>query len=280
MILQERVFHAGRVAIHYGEGPDCGLPVVYLHGVGSVWRDWQDVMVRCAAHTHPMALDLRGCGKSSRTPGGYRFSEFARDVAEWVQDRLKEPAVLVGHSMGAAVALRAAVDCPDWVRALVLEDPPLYLAEFSESWVAAPYFPLARRLALSGLSEAEIAAVFRTELGVGRVEADKLARSTVHIDPELLDRFLDRTIYADFDPRQVDAMLERISCPVLVLHGEFDRGSVLRPKDVERAAGFLKNAEFTRMAGLGHALHSEAPQLFSESVTRFLDSVRDLDRVG
>lgn len=280
MNLRERTFCTNRASIHYGEGPDRGLPVVFLHGVGSVWRDWEGVLQRCCVHAHPVAPDLRGCGKSSRTPGGYRFSEFARDVIELMQARMSDPAVLIGHSLGAAVAIRVAVDCPARTRALVLEDPPLYLAEFAQDWVASPYFPLARRLALSGRPETELAAVFRRELGVGRAEADKLARSTVHIDPELLDRFLDRTIYADFGPRQVDAMLERISCPVLVLHGEFDRGSVLRRIDVERAARLLAHAEFTRMPGLGHALHSEAPQLFSESVTRFLDFVRDLDRAG
>jgi pimeloyl-ACP methyl ester carboxylesterase len=280
MKLAEKIFRADSISINYAEGPALGPPVILLHGVGSVLQDWQAVIERIQERCHLFAPDLRGCGGSSWAPQNYRLSDFAGDVIDMVQDLVTGPAALVGHSLGAMVAIQAAVGFPSLIRALVLEDPPLYMTEFAEEWVAYPYFPLAHQLALSRSPEKIAAERFAKELGVGAREARKLARSTVSIDPALLERFLDRSFFDELDSEHMDRMLAQISCPVLLIHGEFDRGSALRGRDLERAARFFRKVDFLPMPGLGHALHSEAPQLFSESVIRFLDSIRDHDRAG
>jgi len=263
------------VLLNYGERWGEGPPVIFLHGVGSVWRDWESILKRCDARAHLFALDLRGCGRSSRPPGAYRMAAFARDVIEFMSGRGCEPAVLVGHSLGALVALHVALECPHRIRALVLEDPPLYLAEFFDDWVATPYFSLARELALSGRSETEMAATFHEQLKVNRAEAEKLARSTAQIDPNLLEAFLDRSIFEGLDPKHMDAMLSRISCPALVLHGAFEKGSVLRRRDVDRARSLLAGAKFLPLSDLGHGLHTDAPEVFSKALNEFLDSLQD-----
>ena len=69
------------------------------------------------------ALDLRGCGKSDRPPGGYAIPDLADDVAGFCGAVGIERPVLVGHSLGGMIAVELAGRRPSLPRALVLVDP-------------------------------------------------------------------------------------------------------------------------------------------------------------
>lgn len=103
-----------------GDGPD---PALALHGITAQHRAFNAV----ARHlNHPdgfVALDLRGRGDSGKPPGGsYGLDAHAGDVARALDHLGMERGVLVGHSMGAFVALAAALRYPDRAAALVLVD--------------------------------------------------------------------------------------------------------------------------------------------------------------
>lgn len=69
------------------------------------------------------AVDLRGSGASRNAPGPYDLKRFAADLRDLIAALEEGPVVVVGHSMGATVALRLAVDAPQSVRGLVLIAP-------------------------------------------------------------------------------------------------------------------------------------------------------------
>ena len=75
---------------------------------------------------HIYALDFRGHGKSDRVTRGYQWEAYAQDTVSFLKERMGEPAILVGHSLGAMVTLKIAAQVPEVVRAIVLEDPPLF----------------------------------------------------------------------------------------------------------------------------------------------------------
>jgi len=106
-----------------------GQPVILLHGVGKTGRTWQHVVEQLADRPYRLAaFDLLGFGASPK-PGWIRYDidDHAGAVIaaiEKIND--KQPAVIVGHSMGALVALRIARLRPDLVRHLVLYEMPLY----------------------------------------------------------------------------------------------------------------------------------------------------------
>lgn len=106
-----------------GEGPG----VVCLHSNASSSGQWRALMERLAPHFHVFAPDSYGAGKSPEWPAG-RPSTLEDEVAliEPVLARAGTPFVLVGHSYGAAVALKAALAHPARVRALVLYEPTLF----------------------------------------------------------------------------------------------------------------------------------------------------------
>ena len=102
-----------------GAGPD---PVVALHGITTHHRAFTTV-ARALRHPGGMAgLDLRGRGDSAKPDGPYGLPVHAGDVVRLMDALGVERGVLAGHSLGAFVATRTALDHPDRVRALVLID--------------------------------------------------------------------------------------------------------------------------------------------------------------
>jgi len=101
-----------------------GLPVLFAHSFAGDSSHWHATMEHLKAHRRVVAFDFSGHGKSPGAVSGYSIPELAKDVAE-VADSAQLPAfVLVGHSMGAAVATEYAGSHASRVKALVLVDPP------------------------------------------------------------------------------------------------------------------------------------------------------------
>ena len=104
-----------------------GEAVVCIHANASSSGQWRALMDLLSSTHHVVALDTYGSGKSPDWPSD-RFISLADEVAfiEPVLARLQSPVALVGHSYGAAVALKAALTFPTRVRALVLYEPTLF----------------------------------------------------------------------------------------------------------------------------------------------------------
>jgi pimeloyl-ACP methyl ester carboxylesterase len=119
----------------WGDGADPSRPLaVLVHGVTSSSRTWWRVGPALAERGfRVLAVDLRGHGASPRPVAGLAAADLAGDVAETVADAAgasapgpAAPAVdlLVGHSLGALVALELVTARPGFARRLLLEDPP------------------------------------------------------------------------------------------------------------------------------------------------------------
>jgi len=103
-----------------------GVTVLFLHGVTRGCREWAGVTPWFTERTRCVALDQRGHGASARA-AGYRVVDYVKDVLEWLKADGQGPYLLVGHSMGAMVALGvAAASSRDQLLGVVLEDPPFH----------------------------------------------------------------------------------------------------------------------------------------------------------
>jgi pimeloyl-ACP methyl ester carboxylesterase len=106
-----------------GSGP----AVLCLHSNASTSSQWRGLMDQLAPRHRVLALDSYGSGKSAEWPSD-RVIQLGDEVdfIEPVLARAGAPLVLVGHSYGAAVALKAALRHPQRVRALALYEPTLF----------------------------------------------------------------------------------------------------------------------------------------------------------
>jgi pimeloyl-ACP methyl ester carboxylesterase len=98
-----------------------GRPLLFIHGVGTPGALWQADLADLAADCRVIVYDRRGYGASSESPRDWVAH---REDATALLDELgAKPAVVVGYSGGAMIALDLALHRPDLVRELVLVDP-------------------------------------------------------------------------------------------------------------------------------------------------------------
>jgi 3-oxoadipate enol-lactonase len=104
-------------------GDPAAPAVVLLHALGDLASDWHTVESAFAPHFHVVAPDLRGHGDSD-WPGTYSFELMRDDVIEVLDILNLRDVILVGHSMGGAVAYLLAQAQPGRIARLVIEDTP------------------------------------------------------------------------------------------------------------------------------------------------------------
>ncbi|GAC1498642.1 MAG: hypothetical protein NVS1B10_00620 [Candidatus Saccharimonadales bacterium] len=116
-----------RLAAVIDEG--AGPAVVLLHGIGRTGDTWQHVISRLDPLVcRSIAFDLLGFGASPKPDWiDYSIDDHARAlIATLTRKKIKQPVIIVGHSMGCLVAVRVARLRPDLVRHMVLYEMPLY----------------------------------------------------------------------------------------------------------------------------------------------------------
>jgi pimeloyl-ACP methyl ester carboxylesterase len=274
-MLTERQLNTGTVTINYAEGPAGGPPLVLLHGVTSRWQMFHTSLPPLLACWHVAAADLRGHGRSGRVPGRYGLMDYVSDVIALIRHLGDEPAVLIGHSLGAMISIGLASEAPELVRAVVLEDPPL--GAFS----GAPFgmrievrrFIAMRDLARAGHSPEELTRILTDgTTGQQTVAARARAASLHQIDPEVLTAIVENRAIREYD---LGERLGRIRCPVLLLQGNPDHGGALSDPEARWAAA-IPNCTHVAIPDIGHQIHgATGPHagLFDELVSGFLATV-------
>jgi len=122
--------------LHYLEAGR-GAPVVLLHGLGGDGSRWAPNVEALSRDFHVFALDQIGFGQSDKPLANYHTGMLAEFLAGFLKAVNVPKASLVGNSMGAGVALYAAVHFPDVVDRIVLADG----GGFRSSTGGAPALP-------------------------------------------------------------------------------------------------------------------------------------------
>jgi len=126
----ENRFNTGEIDINYAVGPNNGPPLVLIPGQGGDWTNYQEVLPLLSSEFHVFAVDIRGHGKSDWTTGNYSFEMIGADMTSFLQSVVKRKAIISGNSSGGLIALWLAANKPELVSGIILEDPPLFSAEW------------------------------------------------------------------------------------------------------------------------------------------------------
>jgi pimeloyl-ACP methyl ester carboxylesterase len=242
--------HAGRV--HYAERGERrpGRPsAVLIHGAGASSAIWMMVLARVARAGHAIAIDLpahgpsSGEGKALDGSRGLTLARYRDAVGELAGVLCLGPALLVGHSMGALVAIGAALAWPDKVRGLVLcaAAPRLSVDPELERLLRDDPTAVPAWLAAHALSPRAKPAIRRGFLAAGDVTPAEITRA-------------DFAIVRDTD---LGARIGALSCPTTWLDGADDR-------IVTAVAG--RPGEIVTLPDVGHLTPIEAPGAVAEAV--------------
>ncbi len=97
-----------------------GQPLLFIHGIGSSLRDWENQVPVFSKKFKVITLDLRGHGQTDKPKGPYSISMFAEDIAELIKSLKVDPVHVVGISLGGAIGFHLAIDHPDITKSLVV----------------------------------------------------------------------------------------------------------------------------------------------------------------
>jgi pimeloyl-ACP methyl ester carboxylesterase len=100
-----------------------GLPVLFAHSFAGDLSHWATALEFLERERHAVAFDFSGHGSSPRAVR-YSYDDLAKDIGAVADAQQLEKFVLVGHSMGGAIAAEFAANHPRRVEALILVDPP------------------------------------------------------------------------------------------------------------------------------------------------------------
>ena len=271
--------------INWARGPAGSEPLVFLHGVGRCWQDFTALTGALSARWEIHALDFRGHGPSEHTPGKYLVRDYVRDAVALVRDHVRRPVILYGHSLGALVAAAIAAELPELVRGAVLEDPPFTLLGPNIS--QTPFQTLFRAFAdvsQRGLSAVELAQALadvriptpdmrgQVRLGDGRDEVSLRfsAECLRRVDPALWAPLANGGWMEGYD---YPALITKIRCPVLLLHGDVAEGSMMPQAVVDEVARTLADCTKVAVAGPGHLIHNLAGELTLRLVASFCEAI-------
>jgi pimeloyl-ACP methyl ester carboxylesterase len=227
-------------------------PIVAVHGISGMRAIG---FTEARGSLHAFAFDHRGHGESGRTPGAYSFVNYGRDLVAFLRGVVREPALLIGHSLGGMASIYAAAHAPELVRAALLIDPPLYAPEGPLRDERGPFAAVA---AQAGMSVPDLIAA-----GVPPQRAEAVAR----LDPGVLNMTIDESAFAGWD---TDALLRRIECPVTLEHGDRDLGSAIYPDEHERAIALIRHCTVLHMPGTGHAPWMNKPEEWQQAMREFV----------
>ena len=252
-----------------GEAP----VLLLLHGLTDSGAGWADAVRHWQDRFALVAVDHRGHGTSPR----FTEQQLAAHPGDVMVDdtvhlleQLPEPPVVLGHSLGGAVALAAAVRRPDLVRALVLEDPA----------ALGPHEP--QRDTVRGES---MVSELMPSIGAPDDEALLALRRTVHPDwpeSELLEtgraeQQTDLTYLAHGDLKpsvRWPELFATVTVPTLVLSGDATTRSaeLCIDDDVERGlvAAANPHLRLLRVPGAGHCVRRDQPAGYYAAVDGWL----------
>jgi proline iminopeptidase len=250
-----------------------GEPLIMCHGGPGLWDMTSSFSARLAGSFRVIRWDQRGCGRSEHR-GPYSVARCVADLdAVRAQAGAQKPA-LFGHSWGATLALRYALDYPDRVSSLV------YACGTGLGWAwREPFYQaIAARLAphrarideLQAQGEDREAAILQWSAefsdGHAREHAEEMATPWFGLNHECYQEIwaeLERTWRED----DLIGQCRGLEVPVLVIDGARD----LRPRwAVDSLARALPRVTRVILPGVGHIPWLEAPEEFTRCLAEFL----------
>lgn len=248
----------------YSVGPNNGPPLVLMHGLSGNQRTWKPVLPYLTDHYQVYAIDQRGHGLSGH-PGAYDIGLMTEDAVRFIETVVQEKAFLVGHSMGARIALCLAADRGDLLKALVLEDPPLGFGPAIEG--LRDVFEFWLNVCRKGLSESAMAKEILEFNGDGDEDQAAYKAQTLHqLDPEVLELALQKRLWPGTG---FEAKFAKVTCPALLMQSDTACGGVM-DEDLSTFAELkADNWTWKRFEGVGHSIHYEITEAFCELVASF-----------
>ncbi len=259
--------------LHYYRSGGLKPPLVLVHGITDDGLCWSPVAEALSGEYDVIMVDLRGHGKSDAPEEGYDLVTMARELSGLITGLGLENPVVMGHSLGALTTIALASLTPDLPLAIILEDPPAF-------WRVRPPSPeeadfragmhiwfndLKRKTRddLLEIARSENPVWSEAELGPWADAKHRFSlKITQLIDPQ-------ETV-----PVAFPTLLGQITCPVLLITADPDRGAILTDEDVVELQKSVPHLKRAHIPSAGHNIRREQFSQYMEILRAFLSQIR------
>ncbi|MDH0744860.1 alpha/beta hydrolase [Pseudomonas sp. GD03842] len=252
--------------LRYGPAKDVGVgrdPVIVVPGITSPAVTWGFVAEQLAARLEVYVLDVRGRGLSEAGPHlDYGLDAQAADLNAFAAALGLARYSVLGHSMGARIAIRAAQSRPAGLARMVWVDPPVSGPGRRPYPAQLPWYIDSIRQARRGMSGEDMRAFCPTWTDEQRA----LRAQWLHTCDE-------RAILASFSGFHEDAVVEQVAhvtCPTLLITAA--RGDVVGDEDVAEMQTLLPALAHIRVAEAGHMIPWDNAAGFYAALGDFLEA--------
>ncbi len=294
----EHIVDLGEIQMNYVVAGDGSKPALLLiPGQTESWWGYEAALPLLAEQFQAFAVDLRGQGRSTRTPGRYTLDNMGNDLVRFIDLVIGRPTYVSGLSSGAVLsAWLAAYAKPGQVIGAHLEDPPLFHSErnpatgqgirqgigsvfdlwstfLGDQWSIGDW---------DGMRAAAPDVLLPWMAGL-MVVPEQPPQNLKEYDPEWGRAFWTGAVSASCDHER---MLRSVKVPILFTHhfrAVDDSGllmGALSDTQATRARALLADAgvsvEYQSFETMGHSMHGEDPQLFAATLIGWRESL-DMD---
>lgn len=295
----EQLVDLGEIRMNYAVTGDAAHPALLLiPGQSESWWGYEEAMALLADRFQVFAVDLRGQGRSTWTPGRYSLDVFGGDLVRFIDRVIGREVVVCGLSSGGVIAAwLSAFAAPGQVRAAFYEDPPLFSSQTTPAvgqsirqgigeifrvwhkWLG-PQWSIGDYAGMQAAMGRELPEWMRTmQLAAGAShDSNEPPQNLLEYDPEWGDAFVSGRVALTCDH---EAMLRQVKVPVLFTHHfhveDPDTGNLLGAisdhqvnhvrKLVEGAGNSFTLREFPEMP---HSMHGAAPATYVATLTEWL----------
>jgi non-heme chloroperoxidase len=257
-----------------------GTPILFICGGNLTHQSWDSQVAALAGQFRTITFDWRGTGSSDKPRNGYNSDVVVRDVVTLTEKFDLASAVLVGHGLGAHIALLTTYARPDLVRGLFLT-------------AAAPWFSGERDGQIGGVSEEFLRFMISQVSSNGSGLRVPYAQTCYDLgenwvfnhrqSPGVYQAMLDQALawpqyvlnaYAN-SMREIDhrERLPLVRCPTLIAQGRHDRKQ--RYEGALYMAGMIPGARLHTFEESATMTNSEEVEAFNQALANF---VFDLER--
>jgi pimeloyl-ACP methyl ester carboxylesterase len=292
----EHLADLGEVQMNYATaGAPSKPPLLLIPGQTESWWGYEQAMPMLAEHFEAFAVDLRGQGRSTRTPGRYTLDNMGNDLVRFIDLVIGRPTFVSGLSSGGVLsAWLSAYAKAGQVVAAHYEDPPLWSSEtepatgqgvrqgigatfrlwstfLGDQWSIGDWDGL--RAAAPDLLPAWMQAIF--------TPPEEPPQNLREYDPEWGRAFWIGTVAASCDHER---MLRSVNVPVLLTHHfrQVDErtgllmgalSDVQATRALELLAQVGVSVDYRSFDAMGHAMHRQDPRLFTDTVAAWATKI-------
>jgi pimeloyl-ACP methyl ester carboxylesterase len=305
--FDEQLVDLGDIRMNYAAAGETDRPALLLVPAQTEsWWGYEQAMGLLAEHFQVFAVDLRGQGRSTWTPGRYTLDNMGNDLVRFIDLVIGRPTIVSGNSSGGVLAAwLAAYAKSGQLRGAVCEDPPVFSSEVNPACgqsirqAIGPVFAVFNKWLGDQWSIGDWAglqAAFPTELpphvltALGRMRMgappnpsapNEPPQNMKEYDPEWARAFWTGLAGAGCDHR---SMLSSVKVPILLTHhfraidadtgglmGAVSDEQVSRARDLVTAAG--QPFEVVDLPDMAHSMHLHEPQRFATTIVDWTSSL-------